>query len=76
VVARDVHGSGLRRSREHRKELHTGLILLIVVFVLLLGGLPRWRYSRTWGYVPSGIMGLLLVILLVLLFGGYIPSSL
>jgi hypothetical protein len=53
-----------------------GLILLIVVVVLLLGGLPRWRYSRTWGYVPSGIMALLLVILLALLFGGYIPSSL
>jgi hypothetical protein len=53
-----------------------GLILLIVVFFLLLGGLPRWRYSRTWGYVPSGVMALLLVILLALLFGGYIPSSL
>ncbi len=53
-----------------------GLVLLIVVVVLLLGGLPRWRYSRTWGYVPSGIMGLLLVILLVLLFGGYLPSTL
>ncbi len=53
-----------------------GLILLIVVVLLLLGGLPRWRYSRMWGYVPSGIMGLLLVILLLLLFGGYIPSTL
>jgi hypothetical protein len=53
-----------------------GLILLIVVVFLLLGGLPRWRYSRTWGYIPSGVMALLLVILLVLLFGGYIPSSL
>jgi hypothetical protein len=53
-----------------------GLILLIAVVVLLLGGLPRWRYSRTWGYIPSGVMGLLLVILLVLLFGGYLPTSL
>ncbi len=53
-----------------------GLMLLVVLCVLLLGGLPRWRYSRTWGHVPSGIMGLLLVILLVLLFGGYIPSTL
>jgi len=53
-----------------------GLILLIMVVLLLLGGLPRWRYSRTWGYVPSGVMGLLLVILLLLLFGGYVPSSL
>lgn len=53
-----------------------GLVLLIAVVVLLLGGLPRWRYSRTWGYIPSGVMGLLLVILLVLLFGGYLPTSL
>jgi hypothetical protein len=53
-----------------------GFILLVALCVLLLGGLPRWRYSRTWGYVPSGVMGLLLVILLLLLFGGYIPSSL
>jgi hypothetical protein len=53
-----------------------GLILLIVVFLLLLGGLPRWRYSRTWGYIPSVVMGLFLVILLLLLFAGYIPSSL
>jgi Protein of unknown function (DUF3309) len=44
-----------------------GLILLIVVLVLLLGGLPAWPYSRSWGYGPSGILGLLLVILLVML---------
>jgi hypothetical protein len=53
-----------------------GFMLLLVVVVLLLGGLPRWRYSRAWGYVPSGVMGLLLVILLVLLLEGYIPTSL
>ena len=53
-----------------------GFILLVVLCALLLGGLSRWRYSRTWGYVPSGIMGLPLVILLVLLFAGYVPTSL
>ena len=53
-----------------------GFILLLVLIGLLVGGLPRWRYSRTWGYVPSGVMALLLVILLVLLFAGYVPSSL
>lgn len=52
-----------------------GLVLLIVVALLLLGGLPRWRYSRTWGYVPSSVMGLLLVVLLLLLFGRYIPRG-
>jgi len=44
-----------------------GLLLLIVLVILLLGGLPAWPYSRQWGYGPSGIVGLLLIILLVLL---------
>jgi len=46
-----------------------GLILLILLILLLIGGLPVWPYSRSWnaGYAPSGIVGLLLVVLLVLL---------
>jgi hypothetical protein len=52
-----------------------GLILLIVLIVLLMGGLPTWRYSRNWGYGPTGGMGLLLVIVLVLLVAGYIPNG-
>jgi hypothetical protein len=43
------------------------LILLIVLLVLLLGGLPAWPHSRNWGYGPSGVLGLLLVILLLLM---------
>jgi hypothetical protein len=46
-----------------------------VLIVLLLGGLPRWRYSRTWGYVPSSVLGLVLVVVLVLLLAGYIPRG-
>ena len=52
-----------------------GLILLILVAVLLIGGLPTWGYSRSWGYRPSGSLGLLLVILLLLVIFGYIPRS-
>ena len=44
-----------------------GLILLIVLIVLLLGAVPTWPYSRQWGYGPSGLLGLLLVVLLVLM---------
>jgi hypothetical protein len=44
-----------------------GLILLVLLVLLLIGGLPRWPHSRTWGYRPSGILSLLLVILVVLL---------
>jgi hypothetical protein len=45
-----------------------GLILLILLVLLLVGGLPTWPHSRTWGYRPSGILGLLLLVLVVLLF--------
>ena len=41
-----------------------GFILLLVLIVLLLGGLPRWGYSRNWGYAPSSVLGLVLVIVL------------
>ncbi|MGA2069336.1 MAG: DUF3309 family protein [Thermoguttaceae bacterium] len=48
-----------------------GLILLIVLLVLLMGGLPTWGYSRSWGYGPSGLLGLLLVVVLL----GHIPRG-
>jgi hypothetical protein len=44
-----------------------GTILLVVLILMLLGALPRWPHSRTWGYYPSGGLGLLLVVLIVLL---------
>ena len=40
-----------------------------------MGGLPRWDYSRNWGYGPSGGVGLLLVVVLVLLVAGVIPRG-
>lgn len=43
-----------------------GLVLLVVVVLLLLGAIPSWPHSRNWGYRPSGLLGLLLVVLLVL----------
>jgi hypothetical protein len=52
-----------------------GLLLLIVLLVLVLGGLPRWNYSRDWGYGPSGGLGLILVIVLVLVLLDYIPRG-
>jgi hypothetical protein len=52
-----------------------GLILLVVLVLLLLGGLPTWGHSRNWGYGPSGGLGLLVVILLVLVFAGYVPRG-
>lgn len=42
------------------------LILLIVILILLIGAIPAWPYSRGWGYYPSGGLGLILVIILIL----------
>jgi hypothetical protein len=46
------------------------LLLLILLIVLAIGAAPAWPYSRGWGYYPSGILGVLLVIFLVLLLFG------
>jgi Protein of unknown function (DUF3309) len=47
-----------------------GLILLILLVLLLLGGLPTWPHSRSWGYGPSGLIGTILIIYLVLILIG------
>lgn len=47
-------------------------ILLIVLIVLLLGALPTWPYSAGWGYYPSGGLGLVLLIVIILLVMGRI----
>jgi len=49
-----------------------GTILLIVLILLLLGAIPSWPHSRSWGYGPSGGIGLLVIILLVLVLLGKI----
>ena len=46
--------------------MNIGTVLLVLLVLLLLGALPTWPYSAGWGYYPSGGVGLLLVILLIL----------
>ena len=46
------------------------LLLLILLIVLLIGAIPAWPYSRSWGYYPSGGVGLLVLILIILLLTG------
>jgi len=48
-------------------------VLLIVLILLLLGAVPTWPYSRSWGYAPSGGIGLVLVIVLILMLLNHIP---
>lgn len=47
-------------------------ILLIILILILLGVLPRWPYSKNWGYYPSGGVGVLLLIIIILLLMGII----
>ncbi len=47
-----------------------GTIILIILVLALIGALPAWPHSRSWGYAPSGITGLVVVILLLMLLTG------
>jgi len=49
-----------------------GTLLLIVLVLILLGVLPNWSHSRSWGYGPSGLVGVVVVVLVVLLLVGRI----
>lgn len=49
-----------------------GTILLIILILLLVGALPSWPHSRSWGYGPSGLLGVVVVVLLILLLLGRI----
>ncbi|KAF0813349.1 hypothetical protein IGB42_02278 [Andreprevotia sp. IGB-42] len=49
-----------------------GMILLIVLILVAIGALPTWPHSRSWGYGPTGISGLIVVVLLILLLTGRI----
>jgi hypothetical protein len=53
-----------------RNEMSLGTILLIVVVLLLIGAIPAWPHSRSWGYGPSGGIGLVVLILIILLLTG------
>jgi hypothetical protein len=49
-----------------------GTILIVILILMLLGALPMWSHSRSWGYFPSGGLGLVVVIVIVLLLLGHI----
>jgi Protein of unknown function (DUF3309) len=47
-----------------------GTVLIVVLILLLLGAIPAWPHSRSWGYAPSGALSLVLIIIIVLLLTG------
>lgn len=49
-----------------------GLIIIVVLVLLVVGAVPRWGYSRGWGYGPSGLLGLILIIIVILALLGRI----
>lgn len=50
--------------------MSTSTILLIILLLLVLGAIPTWPHSRSWGYGPSGVLGLILIILLIMAITG------
>jgi len=65
-LQKEVHPS---RSKE--RDL-LGTILIVILILALLGALPRWSHSREWGYAPTGGLGLVLFIVVILVFLGRI----
>jgi hypothetical protein len=53
-------------------KMSLGTILLVILILMLLGVLPTWPHSRSWGYAPSGGLGLIVIILLILVLLGRI----
>jgi Protein of unknown function (DUF3309) len=49
-----------------------GTILLIVLILILIGVIPTWPHSRSWGYAPSGLLGLVVIVIIVLVLLGRI----
>ena len=47
-----------------------GTILAVVLILMTIGVLPHWSHSRSWGYVPGGLLGMALIVVLVLTFAG------
>jgi hypothetical protein len=60
------------RRRKHKGDTQMLIILLVILLLLSVGSFPSWPYSRGWGYYPSGGLGLVLVILVILLLLGRI----
>jgi hypothetical protein len=60
-------------SSTYRRTLEMlGTVLLIILILMLLGAIPTWPHSRSWGYGPSGGLGLVVIILIILLLLGRI----
>jgi hypothetical protein len=58
--------------QEGKTDMSITTILLIILVLILVGALPTWPYSSAWGYTPSGVLGAIVIVMLVLLLLGRI----
>jgi hypothetical protein len=72
LLKRDGAAPSASRTVARTRGNPMSTILLVILILLLLGALPAWPYSRSWGYRPSGLLTVLVVVLLVLLLSGRI----
>jgi hypothetical protein len=64
-------GTVLAHGKQQEGEvMGLGTILLIVLILILLGVIPTWPHSRSWGYAPSGVVGVVVIIIILLLLTG------
>jgi Protein of unknown function (DUF3309) len=70
VIAWEAEASGQSAAHLWDVNMTLGTILVILLILLLVGAVPRWGYSRGWGYGPSGLLGIILIIILVLALTG------
>jgi hypothetical protein len=68
----DGNGAVVESWMTKEKQMSVGTILLIVLVLVLLGVLPTWGHSKNWGYGPSGGLGLVLLIVVILVVMGKI----
>lgn len=59
-------------SKRNNKTMSIGTILLIILILMLVGAMPSWPHSKSWGYYPSGLIGLILTIVIIMLLLGRI----
>jgi hypothetical protein len=74
VSAGNVYGQSdkINLKVEEKRRKNMGTILIVILILVLVGALPTWPHSRSWGYYPSGGLGLILLILIILLLMGRI----
>jgi hypothetical protein len=59
-------------KKKEREQIMLGTILIVILILALLGALPRWSHSRDWGYAPTGGLGLIILIVVILVVLGRI----